>query len=56
MNVLVFLVPLALSLGLAALFGFIWSLRSGQFEDIEGAAVRVLDDSDVEDIEAEGPP
>ena len=48
MNVLVFLVPLALLLGLTALFGFLWSLRHGQYDDIEGAALRVLDDSDVD--------
>ena len=48
MNVLVFLVPLALFLGLAALFGFLWSLRSGQYDDVDGAAVRVLDDSDID--------
>ena len=47
MNVLVFLVPLALFLGLAALFAFLWSLRNGQYDDVEGAAVRVLDDSDI---------
>jgi len=48
MNVLVFLVPLALLLGLTALFGFLWSLRHGQYDDIEGAALRVLDDSDID--------
>jgi cbb3-type cytochrome oxidase maturation protein len=53
-NVLVFLVPLALSLGLAALFGFLWSLRSGQYEDMEGASLRVLDDSDIEPDRRDG--
>jgi len=48
MNVLVFLVPLALLLGLVGLAAFLWSLRSGQYEDMDGAALRVLDDSDVE--------
>ncbi len=48
MNVLVFLVPLALLLGLTALFGFLWALRHGQYDDIEGAALRVLDDSDID--------
>jgi cbb3-type cytochrome oxidase maturation protein len=47
-NVLVFLVPMALLLGLTALFGFLWSLRHGQYDDMEGAAHRVLDDSDVD--------
>ena len=54
MNVLVFLVPLALSLGLAALFGFLWSLRSGQYDDMEGASLRVLDDSDIEPDRRDG--
>lgn len=47
MNVLVYLVPMALALGLAGLAGFLWSLRDGQYEDLDGAAVRVLDDSDI---------
>ena len=33
MNVLLYLVPLALGLGLAGLFAFLWSLNSGQYED-----------------------
>lgn len=48
MNVLVVLVPLALLLGLIGLVAFLWSLKSGQYDDMEGAALRVLDDSDVE--------
>jgi cbb3-type cytochrome oxidase maturation protein len=48
MNVLVYLVPLALALGLTGLAGFLWTLRSGQYEDMEGAAVRVLSDDDVQ--------
>jgi len=47
MNVLVYLVPMALALGLAGLAGFLWSLRNGQYDDLEGAAVRVLDDGDI---------
>lgn len=47
MNVLVFLVPLALGLGLAGLAAFVWSLRGGQYDDMEGAAVRMLTDDDV---------
>jgi cbb3-type cytochrome oxidase maturation protein len=49
MNVLVYLVPMALGLGLIGLFAFQWSLRSGQYEDLEGAALRVLDDDDLQD-------
>jgi cbb3-type cytochrome oxidase maturation protein len=48
MNVLVYLVPMAILLGLAGLTGFLWSLASGQYDDLDGAALRVLDDSDIE--------
>ena len=48
MNVLVYLVPLALGLGLTGLFAFVWSIRNGQLDDLEGAAVRVLSDDDLE--------
>jgi cbb3-type cytochrome oxidase maturation protein len=48
MNVLVYLLPIALSLGLLGLGAFLWSLKSGQYEDLDGAAVRILDDDDVQ--------
>jgi cbb3-type cytochrome oxidase maturation protein len=48
MNVLVYLVPMALGLGLAGLFAFLWALRSGQYSDVDGAALRVLADDDIE--------
>lgn len=47
MNVLVYLVPMALGLGLAGLFAFLWSLRAGQYDDLDGAALRILDDDDL---------
>jgi cbb3-type cytochrome oxidase maturation protein len=47
MTVLVYLVPMALGLGLAGLFAFLWSVRSGQYEDMDGAALRVLGDDDL---------
>ncbi len=47
MTVLIYLVPIALALGLTGLAAFLWSLRSGQYEDMEGAALRVLSDDDV---------
>jgi cbb3-type cytochrome oxidase maturation protein len=47
MNVLVYLLPVALSLGLIGVVAFLWSLRSGQYDDVEGAALRILDDDDV---------
>jgi cbb3-type cytochrome oxidase maturation protein len=47
MNVLVYLVPTALALGLTGLAAFLWTLRSGQYDDVEGAALRILGDDDV---------
>jgi cbb3-type cytochrome oxidase maturation protein len=55
MNVLVYLVPMALALGLTALIAFFWSIRNRQYDDMEGAALRVLTDDDIEawcDIQA----
>ncbi len=46
MSILIYLIPIALALGLIGLFGFIWSLRSGQFDDLDGAAHRILIDDD----------
>ncbi|UPK05522.1 cbb3-type cytochrome oxidase assembly protein CcoS [Bradyrhizobium sp. 170] len=46
MEVLVFLVPLALVLGLLGLVGFLWSLRNGQYNDLEGAGWRAIADDD----------
>ncbi|TCS64080.1 cbb3-type cytochrome oxidase assembly protein CcoS [Varunaivibrio sulfuroxidans] len=46
MTVLVYLIPIALVLGLIALAAFLWSLKSGQFDDMEGAANRILFDED----------
>ena len=48
MNVLIYMVPLALGLGLTGLFAFLWALKSGQYSDVEGAALRVLSDDDIE--------
>lgn len=45
MNVLLYLIPVALLLGGAGLVAFLWSLNSGQYEDLDGAAHRVLDDA-----------
>ncbi len=46
MNTLVYLIPIALFLGGLGLFAFLWSLKSGQYDDLEGAGWRVLDDQD----------
>jgi cbb3-type cytochrome oxidase maturation protein len=40
---------MALLLGLIGLFGFMWTLRSGQYDDLDGAAVRILPDDDIEE-------
>ena len=42
MSLLSWLVPLALGMGLVGLIAFLWSMRSGQLEDLDGAAERVL--------------
>jgi len=46
MNGLLFLIPVALFMGAIGLGAFLWSLRSGQYEDLEGAAWRILQDDD----------
>lgn len=52
MTALAWLIPIALFLGLLGLIAFMWALRSGQFEDLEGAAYRILED----DREEPAPP
>ena len=42
-----FLIPIALGLGLAGLAAFMWSLKTRQYDDLEGAAVRILQEEDV---------
>lgn len=46
MTVLLYLIPIALFLGLLGLAAFLWSLKSGQYDDLDGAAERILDDDD----------
>jgi cbb3-type cytochrome oxidase maturation protein len=40
------LLPIALLLGLGGLAAFLWSMRSGQYDDLDGAAQRILTDED----------
>lgn len=47
MQVLTYLVPTALLLGVTGLMAFLWSLKSGQYDDVEGAALRILKDDDL---------
>lgn len=42
MNYLMILVPIAILMGLVGLGAFLWSLRSGQYEDLDGAGERIL--------------
>ncbi len=49
MEILGILIPAALGLGLLGLVAFFWALRSGQFEDMDGAALRILIDDDEEE-------
>ncbi|HEV2507243.1 MAG TPA: cbb3-type cytochrome oxidase assembly protein CcoS [Mesorhizobium sp.] len=42
MSNLVVLIPVALLLGGAGLIAFLWALRSGQYEDLDGSAARIL--------------
>lgn len=53
MSGLLLLIPAALALGFLGLAGFFWALRSGQFDDPEGDAARILLD-DERDNEREG--
>lgn len=46
MNGLILLIPVALLLGLTGLAAFFWSLKAGQYDDLDGAAVRILLDDD----------
>jgi cbb3-type cytochrome oxidase maturation protein len=45
-NLLIVLIPIALFLGALGLAAFIWSLKSGQYDDLEGAKWRVLEDDE----------
>jgi len=46
MDVLILLIPAALLLGLLGLGAYMWALKSGQFEDLDGASMRILIDDD----------
>ena len=46
MSALLFLIPAALALGFAALLAFIWSAKNGQYDDLDGAANRILFDDE----------
>lgn len=46
MSGLAILIPIALFLGLCGLASFFWAMRSGQFDDMDGAGARILIDED----------
>lgn len=44
MSGLLLLIPIALIMGLGALAVFLWALKSGQYEDLDGAAERIFEE------------
>ena len=46
MNIIVYLIPVALGLGLLGLGVFLWSVNTDQYDDLDGAAHRILNDDD----------
>ncbi|MDH3233189.1 MAG: cbb3-type cytochrome oxidase assembly protein CcoS [Alphaproteobacteria bacterium] len=53
MDVLIYLIPLAIVFGGIGLGAFLWALKSGQFDDMDGAAERILHDDDEKPTPAE---
>lgn len=51
MNIIFLLAPFSVALGLLAVCAFLWTLRTGQYEDIQGAAARIL----IDDVDPERP-
>ncbi len=46
MDLLIYFIPIAIFLGFVGLAAFLWALKSGQFEDMDGAAMRILIDDE----------
>lgn len=46
MNILIFLIPVTIVMGIIGLVTFFWTLRDGQYEDLNGDAQRILFDED----------
>nr|CAD6436082.1 cbb3-type cytochrome oxidase assembly protein CcoS [Rhizobium sp. Q54] len=46
MSYLLVLIPIALAMGAIGLLAFLWSIKNGQYEDLDGAAERILIDED----------
>ena len=49
MTILAMLIPAALALGLLGLAAFLWAMHSGQYDDLDGAAERILIDDDLDE-------
>ena len=47
MNILIVLIPVSICLGAVGLIACLWTLRSGQYEDLEGDAARILLEDDM---------
>ena len=56
MSGLLFLIPAALALGVLGLIAFLWSLKSGQYDDLDGAANRILLDDDTTPLDQKSEP
>jgi cbb3-type cytochrome oxidase maturation protein len=52
MNMVIVLLPIALAMGGLGLVGFLWSLKNGQYDDLDGAAQRMLLDDDLPETPA----
>ncbi|OWV89946.1 cytochrome oxidase maturation protein [Rhizobium sp. R635] len=48
MNMLIYLIPIALLMGGMGLLAFLWSLKSGQYDDLQGAAWRILTEDEAD--------
>jgi cbb3-type cytochrome oxidase maturation protein len=48
MNILLYLIPIALTLGLVGLLAFLWTLKNNQYDDLDGAAERILIEKEVD--------
>lgn len=46
MGALLYLIPISIVLGAIALFAFLWTAKNGQYDDLDGAAARILGDDD----------
>lgn len=51
MNILAILIPVSLGLGALGLLAFLWSLRADQYDDLDGAAWRILMDDEAPPVD-----